>query len=188
MDIVAKGSYQAKLKDSFFYANLTKYYSLYSSAPDLWKEVFTAREITETLRSQAPYLFHYYLRGEYLEVLVNFDGAIINFLNLTMQIHSKLKDLFGVLETYKTEKLVCYNCQDPFDPLEEVCDKCGSPRPRCIVCLLDLRPSQIDEEIVTLPYCGVYAHKAHIIVWLKQNPHCPNCHRDLRHWLGQIQM
>ena len=101
--------------------------------------------------------------------------------------HSILTTLFSGIDEYEVERLECYNCGDPFDVSEEVCDKCNSPRPRCIICHLDLKRTD-QEEVVTLPCCDIYSHKNHIISWLKQNPHCPNCHKNLSHWLNKVLM
>jgi len=61
---------------------------------------------------------------------------------------------------------------------KEVCDDCNSPRPRCIICYQDLKPSE-EENVVILPCCQIYAHREHIKVWLRKKPSCPNCHADL---------
>jgi hypothetical protein len=177
-------------KDSFSVFDLDRDFKLYSTAPDMWREIFTNSEIINLLQNNSLHIQHYYLRGEYMEALISHNqvGLGTTILSLTILIHEELKKLFGILDSTEIEKLVCYNCQDPFDPLEEVCDKCGSSRPRCIVCLLDLYPSDIERDVVTTPCCGVYAHKDHIITWLKQDPRCPNCHKNISHWLGQLQI
>jgi hypothetical protein len=188
LDIRPANTYYGTTKDSFSVIDLNRSFKFYSSAPDMWREIFANYRIKDLLQYNATHIQHFYLREEYMESLVSYDQAIISILTLTKLIHEEMKKLFGVLDSYEIEKLICFNCKDPFDPMEEVCDKCGSSRPRCIVCLLDLHPSDIDQEIVTTPCCGVYAHKSHIISWLKQNPHCPNCHANLSHWLGQMQI
>ena len=188
LDIRPANSGYGTTKDSFIIIDLKRSFNFYSTAPDMWREIFTDENIKSIFLENTSLIKHYYVRGEYLEAIASYDETIISILSVTKLIHEGMKQLFGVLEDYQIEKLVCYNCKDPFDPLEEVCDKCGASRPRCIVCLLDLYPSEIDEDVVTTPCCGVYTHKDHIIVWLKQNPICPNCHENLKHWLGQLQI
>ncbi len=188
LDIRPANTYYGTTKDSFSVIDLNRSFKFYSSAPDMWREIFANYKIKDLLQYNATHIQHFYLRGEYMESLVSYDQAIISILTLTKLIHEEMKKLFGVLDSHEIEKLVCFNCKDPFDPMESVCNKCGSSRPRCIVCLLDLHPSDTEQEIVITPCCGVYAHKSHIIAWLKQNPHCPNCHANLSHWLGQMQI
>ncbi len=188
LDVRPANTYYGTTKNSFSVTDLNRNFKFYSTAPDMWREIFANHDIKDLLQYNATHIQHFYLREEYMEALVSYDQAIISILTLTKMIHKKMKKLFGVLDSYEIEKLVCFNCKDPFDPMEEVCDKCGSARPRCIVCLLDLHPSDLDQEVVTTPCCGVYAHKKHMISWLKQNPQCPNCHKNLRHWLGQMRM
>ncbi|MBY9001172.1 MAG: E3 ubiquitin protein ligase [Candidatus Heimdallarchaeota archaeon] len=188
LDIRPANSSYGWTKDTFSVIDLNRYFKFYSTAPDMWREIFASSRIKDILLQNSAFLSHYYIRGEYLETVVSYDQAVISLLTMTQLIHQGLKQLFGVLDKYDVEKLVCYNCKDPFDPLEEICDKCESPRPRCIVCLLDLFPSEIEEEIVTTPCCGVYTHKDHMVIWLQQNPQCPNCHTNLSHWLGQLKI
>lgn len=188
LDIRQASSYYGATRDTFSVFDLNRYFKFYSTAPDMWREIFANSHIKDLLQHNASYIQHYYLRGEYMEALISYDQPVIAILSLTQLIHEELKQLFGVLDSYEIEKLICYNCKDSFDPLEEECDKCGSSRPRCIVCLLDLYPSDLERDVVTTPCCGVYAHKDHIISWLKQDPRCPNCHKNLKHWLGKMQI
>ncbi|MHA1465270.1 MAG: RING finger protein [Candidatus Heimdallarchaeaceae archaeon] len=188
LDIRSASSRYGAAKDIFIIYDVDRNLKFFSAAPDMWREIITYSHIKDILQKNVSFIQHYYLRGEYMEATISYDHAVMDILSMTIMIHQGMKKLFGALDSYEIEKLVCYNCQDPFDPLEEICDKCGSPRPRCIVCLLDLYPSDAEKDIVTTPCCGVYAHKDHIMQWLKQNPRCPNCHEDLKHWLGQLQI
>lgn len=85
-----------------------------------------------------------------------------------------LKEKYGE----KVPELKCFNCNDTFDLSEETCDKCGAPRPSCVVCLLNLDTSE-KEAVIKVPCCGVYAHEDHLKMWLKTNSKCPNCHENL---------
>lgn len=67
----------------------------------------------------------------------------------------------------------CYTCGDNFNYTEEFCVSCGSPRPRCIICLLYLLPD--DLNIVKTPCCNMYAHKTHLKAWLSTSSICPHC-------------
>jgi len=186
LDIRPVNTFYESTKDTFSVIDLNRSFKFYSTTPDMWREIFANSRIKDLIQHNALLIQHYYLRGEYMEAQISCEQAVITILSMTKLIHEGLKQLFGVLDSSEIEKLVCYNCKDPFDPLEEECDKCGSSRPRCIVCFLDLYPSDLEKEVVTTPCCGVCAHKDHIITWLRQNPHCPNCHKNLSHWLGQM--
>lgn len=188
LDIRPKNSSYRSTRDIFSIIDLNRNFKFYSTAPDMWREIFTNSRIKDLLKHNASFIHRYYLKGEYMEAIISYDRTVITILTITQLIHEGLKQLFGALDSYEIEKLICYNCKDPFDPLEEECDKCGSPRPRCIVCLLDLYPSDLERDVITTPCCGVYAHKDHIITWLKQDSRCPNCLKNLSHWLGQMQI
>ena len=98
------------------------------------------------------------------------------FFDLLVMMHQKvrLREKYGE----KIPELKCFNCNDPFDLSEEICTKCGAPRPNCVVCLLDLNTSE-KEAVIKIPCCGVYAHEDHLKMWLKNNIKCPNCHENL---------
>ena len=163
-------------------------YTIYTDISKFWNKILSKSEIDKILKQQAPSITRYYLQGESLEILSYFDLVIYDFIRMTELIHKEITLQNIVFVTKKVEQLVCYNCKDPYDIHEENCTLCGAPRPRCIICLLDLYPSESEKDVVITPCCGVYAHKAHIMLWLKQNQQCPNCHEDLKHWLGQLQI
>jgi hypothetical protein len=125
------------------------------------------------------------INKEDMEVVIFDENEFTPILKLIAQIAGVVEKQVINYETLEIEELECYSCNDPFDSLEQECNKCGAPRPRCTVCLLDLRPSEKD-QVITLPCCGVYAHKEHIISWLYENPKCPNCTKDLEYWLTEI--
>jgi hypothetical protein len=52
----------------------------------------------------------------------------------------------------------------------------GVPQGACIVCGLLLQGSG---DIVTCPYCGGVAHRAHMLEWLHVKDYCPMCRRHL---------
>ncbi|TFF89556.1 MAG: hypothetical protein EU549_00155 [Promethearchaeota archaeon] len=47
---------------------------------------------------------------------------------------------------------------------------------RCIVCNL---PIKQDEAVTKCPYCGRYAHRDHLLEWIKIKGKCPFCGRKL---------
>ncbi|MHA1259959.1 MAG: hypothetical protein ACTSSG_09325 [Candidatus Heimdallarchaeaceae archaeon] len=179
----------------FIISPLSDFFVLLSPSPAMWEEVLNNQKVQDSLlklkgkvkRTYTQDVKYIYIRDNYVESILVGEQTVIDLVKLIILMHQQMKKLFSGLEDFEVEKLLCYNCEDPFDPLEEVCDKCGAPRPRCIVCHLDLKPSE-KEEVVTLPCCGVYAHKNHIISWLEQNPQCPNCHTNLNHWLKKIKL
>ena len=164
---------------------LSNVYQVFSESPAIWEEVLKDTSSKEQLLALRTYLEYTFIRGDYIEAVVYHDAAVLRILEFVIYSYSILTSLFSGVEKYEVESIKCYNCGDTFDVTEEVCDKCNSPRPRCIICHLDFKPSE-KEEIVSLPCCQIYSHKDHIISWLKQNPHCPNCHKNLSHWLNKV--
>ena len=164
---------------------LSNVYQIFSESPAIWAEVLRNESSKEQLLAIRTHLEYAFIRGDYVEAAVYYDSAVFRVLEFVMHSYSILTSLFSGVEEYEVESLLCYNCGDPFDVAEEICDKCGSPRPRCIICHLDLKTIE-KEEVVSLPCCQIYCHKDHIISWLKQNPHCPNCHKNLSHWLNKV--
>lgn len=165
---------------------LSSVFNIHSGTPDLWEYVLNDEDVKAQLLALRTHLEYILLRGEYVEGMVYYESAVIGVLNFVGNVHAILMGTKAAKED-KVEALACYNCEDPFDPLEEECDKCGSTRPRCIVCFLDLKPSE-KQDVVKLPCCEIYAHTNHIISWLQQNPNCPNCHENLSHWLSRLTM
>ena len=85
-----------------------------------------------------------------------------------------------ILEEQSVDSIICYNCKDTFIEKENVCNKCGAPKPRCIVCGLDLSPETDPEDtIVITPCCSVYVHIEHMLEWLKVQEICPNCKLEI---------
>jgi hypothetical protein len=186
LDVLRRDNRMISSKDEFNIPIVSNVYYLFSSTPALWTEVFKNEKVTDYFLSLRAHLDYFYLRNDYLEAVLYTDTAAIKLLDLAVILHDSLVPLLAVDQEQEVELLSCYNCEDPFDPTEEICDKCGVPRPRCIICHLDLKPSE-KEEVVNTPCCGVYAHKNHIISWLKQRSTCPNCHATLTHWLNKLQ-
>ena len=104
-----------------------------------------------------------------------------------MELNPSLELVAQSFESADADVLLCYNCQDPFDPLEEKCNKCSAQRPRCIVCFQDLKPEE-ENDVVQLPCCEIYAHFDHIMIWLNKKPICPNCHKSLSVWMNQTRL
>ncbi len=165
---------------------LSSVFNINSGTPDLWEYVLKNEDVKAQLLALRTHVEYILLRGEYVESIVFYESAVIGVLNFVGNVHAILMGTKTAKED-KVEALACYSCEDPFDPLEEECDKCGSARPRCIVCFLDLKPSE-KQDVVKLPCCEIYAHTNHIVSWLQQNPNCPNCHENLSHWLSRLTM
>jgi hypothetical protein len=78
------------------------------------------------------------------------------------------------------DTIFCYSCGDEFVERENVCDKCGAPKPRCIVCGLDLSPeTDPSDTVVITPCCSVYVHIEHMLAWLEVKEECPNCRMEI---------
>ena len=164
---------------------LDRDYSIVSSQHDLWFEILHDHELIHRIDNLKDHLEFLYINEDHMEAIVDKDYAVRPMLDLTVALHGGLKNIAGDVSSYRVEVLKCYNCDDPFDPLEEECDKCGAPRPRCMICYLDLKPSD-KQEVVQHPCCHIYSHKEHILSWLKKNSKCPNCHTDLSHWYKKL--
>lgn len=173
------------LKDELIIPRLANVYVLSSPTPEVWVNLFNDTLFKENLLLLRPYLEQFSLKGQYVEVIIYSEKAIAKVLDWVFDLNPSMERLSGTIKVSQAEAMLCYNCQDPFDPLEDVCTKCGSPRPRCIVCFQDLKP-EIDTDVVILPCCKIYAHKEHMIVWLRKKPSCPNCHADLSRWINKI--
>ena len=166
---------------------INNYYSVTSEHHDLWFEILHNNEIIHRVENLKDNLEFLYINEDHMEAIVDKDYAVRPMLDLTIALHNNLRNVAGDVSSYQVEELRCYNCDDPFDPLEEECDKCGAPRPRCMICYLDLKPSD-KQEVVRHPCCQIYSHKEHILAWLNKNKKCPNCHTDLSHWAKKLML
>ena len=162
----------------------SKYYSFYSNHPILYEEILVKKEVEELLDEIKSSLELISFNGRFIDSKFNSYETIKDLLLLANFIHDivMLKD-FGDVEV---ENLVCYECGDPFDITEEVCTKCKAPRPTCIVCLLDLKPSE-KKKVIQTPCCRVYTHRDHIVAWLETDSTCPNCKTDQFLWLRKLK-
>jgi hypothetical protein len=80
------------------------------------------------------------------------------------------------LSDQSVDIICCYNCKDIFVEKEKACDKCGAPKPNCIICGLDLTPeTDPSDEVIITPCCSVYVHIEHMLEWLEIKEICPNC-------------
>ena len=154
----------------------SQFFSFHTSHPVAFKEIFTKKEFDKLLLEIKDTLTNLVFNGKFVETSFTHFSALLPLFGLITFIHDELmlKD-FGDMEV---EQLTCYECGDIFETDENKCNKCGAPRPRCIVCLLDLKFSEKDKVIRT-PCCDVFAHRHHLINWLETNPTCPNCKKDL---------
>ena len=84
------------------------------------------------------------------------------------------------LKKQGVEVISCYSCGDEFIERENVCEKCGAPRPNCIICGLNISPDfDPEDKVIILPCCSIYVHTEHILEWLKIKEICPNCRQEL---------
>lgn len=96
------------------------------------------------------------------------------------RIRSFKDSLIARLSFQSINTINCYNCKDVFIEKENVCDKCGAPKPNCIVCGLDLTPeTDPSDEVIITPCCSVYVHTEHILEWLEIKEICPNCKQKI---------
>ncbi|MHA1346470.1 MAG: RING finger domain-containing protein [Candidatus Heimdallarchaeaceae archaeon] len=149
---------------------------LQSNVPAAFLEIVKDTEVGIRLKEIISLIKRLTIDDEIIFAIIE-DNAPVNSLIeliLLMQTKSLKIEKFGS----KTSLLRCYECGKLFDTTELKCKKCSAPRPTCVVCLLNIDPSE-KEGIMRLPCCGVYAHIHHIEQWLEKNSKCPNCHQDL---------
>ncbi|NPD88366.1 MAG: E3 ubiquitin protein ligase [Asgard group archaeon] len=189
LDVKRRDRIYSQKKSEFSVPILDNVYILDSSTPEIWQNLFKINHLKENLLMLRPHLEYLSLKGNTIEVLIKPDKksskTITKLLDWILSLDPSMRTLSEDSDISRAELLLCYNCQETFDPLEEVCNKCQSPRPRCIICFQELKPAE-DEDVVILPCCKIYAHKKHMISWLKQKTSCPNCHLDLGKWLNQL--
>ncbi len=166
---------------------LANVYSVSTEKGEMWENILAINKSVDHLLSLQNELEYFYLKEDYFEAVVYSETGVVSVLNFIKFLHFNVKNLFVDMKEYDVEQLKCYNCEDPFDPLEEECDKCSAPRPRCLICFQDLKPSE-KQEVVQLPCCKIYSHKEHILTWLKKNKKCPNCHEDISHWAKKLML
>ena len=160
---------------------MSEMYRIFTQYPNIWKKIFKDNIIVDRFIDIHKGIVFIFIREEYVELLVLNERVAIDLISTVLLIEEAVRSPTLETKATKVEKLRCYNCRDLIDPTEEYCDKCNSPRPICIVCHLDLRIAEM-KEIVTLPCCGVYAHRSHLNKWLKIKSQCPNCLADISDW------
>ena len=166
---------------------LDNIYNISTEMGEMWVSILSINKAIDHMLSLQHELEYFYLKEDYFESVVYSEAGVFSVLNFIKFLHYNIKNLFVDEKDYDVEQLKCYNCEDPFDPLEEVCDKCSAPRPRCLICYQDLKPSE-KQEVVQLPCCEIYSHKDHMLSWLKRNKKCPNCHEDISHWANKLML
>ena len=161
----------------------TEYFVFHSTHSILFEDILVKDELNNLLIEMRESLDYLSINGRFIQGQINSYEDLNEFFTITTIIHDEviLKDFSNV----DTEQLECYQCGDVFDTSEDVCNICNAPRPTCIVCLLDLKPSE-KKKVVQTPCCGVYAHKEHIISWLRTDGRCPNCKKDQFLWLRKL--
>jgi hypothetical protein len=159
-------------------------YYIFSTRESLTEAVSNSKNIQSILMKQALKIRSVTFKGKFVSGVLTSPYEIYQLLELIRLIYHEISiDDYGDIDV---EELVCYTCGDKFEVNEKKCNKCNAPRPTCCVCLLDLKPSEKD-EVVSTPCCEVYAHKDHILVWLENNPKCPNCRKDLYLWIRTLR-
>ena len=187
LDIQKRDSLFKNTRNEFSISPLSNVYTLNSQTPEIWEPLLSDPIFQQNLLLLRPYFEHFSLKGEYIEALVYSDTAIVKLLDWIMELNPSMEKISKDIESAESVILLCYNCQDPFDPLEEKCTKCGSPRPRCIICFQDLRPEE-EDDVIQLPCCGIYVHRDHLLTWLQKKSICPNCHNSLTRWMNQLRI
>ncbi|MCE7741870.1 MAG: E3 ubiquitin protein ligase [Candidatus Heimdallarchaeota archaeon] len=187
LDIRKRDSIFSNQRKEFSISPLSNVYSLNSQTPEIWENLLSDPIFQQNLLLLRPYFEHFSLKGEYVEALVYSDTTIVKLIDWVMEMNPSMELMSKIIDASDADILLCYNCQDPFDPLEETCTNCGSARPRCIICFQDLKPEE-EDDVVMLPCCEIYAHRDHIMTWLRKKSICPNCHSSLTRWMNQTKL
>ncbi len=147
-----------------------------SNIPAAFLELIQDSDVGKKLKEIVPFIIRLTVEDEIIFAIINENAPVNNLIELIILMQSRLKQIekFGS----KTSLVRCYECGKLFAAAEMNCKKCSAPRPTCVVCLLNIVPSE-KEGIMRLPCCGVYAHIHHIDQWLEKNSKCPNCHQNL---------
>lgn len=159
-------------------------YSIHTTHSLDHKRILTKEKIKDYLVDLHPQLNRLVINEKFLSLILKDEKGVMASLELAKEIYEEFLLLdFGVAEI---NEVTCYSCDTIFQRDVEKCQKCGTLRPKCIVCSLDLFPSE-KEKIIKTPCCGVLAHKEHIIMWLKKKETCPNCKKALSRWLNKLE-
>jgi RNA polymerase subunit RPABC4/transcription elongation factor Spt4 len=76
------------------------------------------------------------------------------------------------------KEIQCAFCAEKLRITEDMqyCRYCGQIIPQCRVCG---SPIVYGDEILQCPHCKAYAHKTHLIEWIKVKGYCPVCGVDV---------
>ncbi|MDH5404137.1 MAG: hypothetical protein OEZ01_05070 [Candidatus Heimdallarchaeota archaeon] len=96
----------------------------------------------------------------------------INLIESILEKITKDNIKFNIQNYFIYEKYSCFSCNREIEFRGELCQFCGEPSPRCIVCYDDPEPN---EKIVMLECCKAYGHTSHIDSWFLNQTKCPNC-------------
>ncbi len=181
---IRRRSVKSGIKNETLQISSSEFFTFNSTHSIFYEEILKKKEINSILEELKDSLEQLSFNGRFISGKITLFENVDLLLQLVSLIHDivMLKD-FGDMEI---EQLVCYQCGDPFEITEGVCTSCKAPRPSCIVCLLDMKPSE-KKKVVQTPCCGVYAHRDHIISWLETDSTCPNCKKDMFLWLRKLK-
>jgi uncharacterized Zn-finger protein len=146
---------------------------------DLISNLGTKRKPEKTLKSdQAQILRRYSSRSPYPDF--SSTSRKENFLTKRKPKKTLKSDVrkeeIVLVKTVKESR--CTFCGEKFRITDttKYCPWCGTEIPQCTVCLL---PIIQGDEFVKCPYCGSFAHKNHLIEWVKVKGSCPYCKERL---------
>ena len=148
-----------------------------------WEDLISNKVITEKLDILNNSLNQLIIDRKIISGIITAPKDLSLFLEFLKEVYNELRTLQSKVTV--VNKILCYQCNEELDTESDRCHNCGSIKPECSVCRLDLYPSEKDEAVQT-PCCGVYAHKSHMVMWLKENEKCPNCHKKQITWLKQL--
>ncbi len=159
-------------------------YSIISSYSVVKEGILAKDEFKQKLDTVYESVEHLMIDKKYVTGNISNIKDLKDFLSLVKELSSELSRIdIGIIEV---EELECLNCGEKLSLDDIECSSCGTSRPRCKVCRLELYPSE-KEDIVQTPCCGVYAHKLHMIMWLDNHQKCPNCQKLQKRWLDQLK-
>jgi hypothetical protein len=81
-----------------------------------------------------------------------------------------------VLEIELPETISCLSCTATIHFDAKKCPECGEKVVKCPICTV---PLQFGDDFVKCPHCKTFAHRDHLLEWIKIKGICPMCRKPL---------
>ncbi len=165
-------------------SSLEDLYSISNQTNDVVNRVLSTELIQSLLIDFSDTLEHFILNEKFYTVQVRDFQTIFVVFDIIQEFHSQIRSI-GYM-TSKVDVIKCFNCETVLSSQDTVCPQCSIPRSTCVICRSPVNPEE-KRTVVETPCCNVYAHKEHILTWLKSKHSCPICHKNLDYWARKLQ-